>query len=92
MKKEGIVEEVGSSRVLSFTVAHEKSGEYICEAQNPHGAVNSTILQINAPGQSVLDFTVYSFDNCTFSLKNVKTVSKNQPKRLRKKILHMLRH
>lgn len=57
MKKEGTVEEVGSSRVLSFTVAHEKSGEYICEAQNLHGAVNSTILQINAPGQSVLDFT-----------------------------------
>ncbi|XP_067245063.1 myelin-associated glycoprotein-like [Chanodichthys erythropterus] len=56
MKKDGIVEEVGSSRVLSFTVAHEKSGEYICEAQNPYGAVNSTILQINAPGISFTAF------------------------------------
>ncbi|XP_051727281.1 sialic acid-binding Ig-like lectin 7 [Ctenopharyngodon idella] len=58
MKKEGIVKEVGSSRVLSFTVAHEKSGEYICEAQNLHGAVNSTILPINALGISFTAFLI----------------------------------
>lgn len=56
MKKKGIVEEVGVSSVLSFTATHNKSGEYICEAQNLHGAGNSTILQINVPGQSVLEF------------------------------------
>ncbi|KAG1938821.1 myelin-associated glycoprotein [Pimephales promelas] len=50
VKKEDIVEEVGASRVLSFTVTHNNSGEYICEAQNQHGAGKSTILQINVPG------------------------------------------
>ncbi|XP_077104519.1 myelin-associated glycoprotein isoform X2 [Siphateles boraxobius] len=56
MKKEGIVEEVGASRMLSFTATHDNSGEYICEAQNLHGAGNSTILQINVPGISYTAF------------------------------------
>lgn len=65
MKKEGIVEEVGASRVLSFTATHNNSGEYICEAQNLHGAGNSTILQINVPG---ISFTAFLAVLALFSL------------------------
>ncbi|XP_067275402.1 sialic acid-binding Ig-like lectin 7 [Pseudorasbora parva] len=60
MKKDGIVKEVGASRVLSFTMAIENTGEYTCEAQNLYGAVNSTILQINVPGQSALETALQS--------------------------------
>ncbi|KAK7160813.1 hypothetical protein R3I93_008475 [Phoxinus phoxinus] len=56
MKKEGIAEEVGASRVLSFTATRNNSGKYICEAQNLHCAGNSTILQINVPGISFTAF------------------------------------
>ncbi|CAM4577009.1 unnamed protein product [Leuciscus chuanchicus] len=65
MKKDGIVEEVGASRVLSFTATHNNSGEYICEAQNLHGAGNSTILQITVPG---ISFTVFLAVLALFSL------------------------
>ncbi|CAM4576991.1 unnamed protein product [Leuciscus chuanchicus] len=65
MKKHGIVEEVGALRVLSFTATHSKSGEYICEAQNLHGAGNSTILQITVPGKS---FTAFLAVLALFSL------------------------
>ncbi|XP_073707189.1 myelin-associated glycoprotein [Garra rufa] len=50
MKTAGVEEELAVSHVLSFTAAHENTGEYICEVQNPYGAMNSTILQITVPG------------------------------------------
>ncbi|KAL0168812.1 hypothetical protein M9458_037034, partial [Cirrhinus mrigala] len=53
IKRAGVEEKLGVSHVLSFTAAHENTGEYICEAQNPQGAVNSTNLQITVPGQYV---------------------------------------
>uniref|UniRef100_A0A671L2J7 Myelin-associated glycoprotein-like n=1 Tax=Sinocyclocheilus anshuiensis TaxID=1608454 RepID=A0A671L2J7_9TELE len=52
-KRAGVEEELGISHVLSFTAAHENTGEYICEAQNQYGAMNSTNLQITVIGQSV---------------------------------------
>ncbi len=55
MKRAGVEEELGISHVLSFTAAHENTGEYICEAHNPYSAMNSTNLQITVPGQSVLE-------------------------------------
>ncbi|XP_058608225.1 sialic acid-binding Ig-like lectin 13 isoform X2 [Onychostoma macrolepis] len=56
MKRAGVEEELGVSHVLSFTAAHENTGEYICEAQNPYGAMNSTNLQITVPGISFTAF------------------------------------
>ncbi|KAL1256317.1 hypothetical protein QQF64_011862 [Cirrhinus molitorella] len=56
MKTAGVEKELGSSHVLSFIAARENTGEYICEAQNPHGAMNSTIQQITVPGISFTAF------------------------------------
>uniref|UniRef100_A0A673MPR1 Ig-like domain-containing protein n=1 Tax=Sinocyclocheilus rhinocerous TaxID=307959 RepID=A0A673MPR1_9TELE len=55
LKRAGVEEELNISHVLSFTVAQDNTGEYICEAQNPYGAMNSTNLQITVPGQPVLE-------------------------------------
>uniref|UniRef100_A0A673FKA8 Ig-like domain-containing protein n=1 Tax=Sinocyclocheilus rhinocerous TaxID=307959 RepID=A0A673FKA8_9TELE len=52
-KRAGVEEGLGISHVLSFTAAHENTGEYICEAQNLYDAMNSTNLQITVIGQSV---------------------------------------
>uniref|UniRef100_A0A9J8A7D2 Ig-like domain-containing protein n=1 Tax=Cyprinus carpio carpio TaxID=630221 RepID=A0A9J8A7D2_CYPCA len=56
MKRAGVEEELSISRVLSFTAAHENTGEYICEAQNLYGAMNSTNLQITVLGISFTAF------------------------------------
>ncbi|XP_016105782.1 myelin-associated glycoprotein-like [Sinocyclocheilus grahami] len=45
-KRADVEEELGISHMLSFTAAQENTGEYICEAQNIYGAMNSTNLQI----------------------------------------------
>ncbi len=66
MKRAGVEEELSISHVLSFTAAHDNTGEYICEAQNPYGAMNSTNLQITVPGQSVLE--TIEFHHCYTSL------------------------
>uniref|UniRef100_A0A671R3A1 Ig-like domain-containing protein n=1 Tax=Sinocyclocheilus anshuiensis TaxID=1608454 RepID=A0A671R3A1_9TELE len=55
LKRAGVEEELNISHALSFTVAQDNTGEYICEAQNPYGAKNSTNLQITVPGQPVLE-------------------------------------
>ncbi len=62
MKRAGVEEELGISHVLSFTAAHGNTGEYICEAQNFYGAMNSTNLQITVPGQSMLE--TIEFNHC----------------------------
>ncbi|XP_051512576.1 sialic acid-binding Ig-like lectin 7 isoform X2 [Myxocyprinus asiaticus] len=47
----GKEEELGiTAQVISFTATHENSGEYICEAQNLLGGMNSTKLLIDLPG------------------------------------------
>ncbi|XP_073785708.1 myelin-associated glycoprotein-like isoform X2 [Danio rerio] len=56
MKREGVEEKLGDSHVLSFIATQEKTGEYICEAQNLQGAMNSTSLQINVQGISFTTF------------------------------------
>ncbi|XP_051952666.1 sialic acid-binding Ig-like lectin 7 [Xyrauchen texanus] len=44
-------EELGfTAQVISFTATRENSGEYICEAQNQLGGMNSTKLLIDVPG------------------------------------------
>uniref|UniRef100_A0A672PFU2 Ig-like domain-containing protein n=1 Tax=Sinocyclocheilus grahami TaxID=75366 RepID=A0A672PFU2_SINGR len=55
LKRAGVEEELNISHVLSFTAAQDNTGEYICEAQNTYGAMNSTNLQITVPGQPVLE-------------------------------------
>ncbi|XP_056333799.1 sialic acid-binding Ig-like lectin 13 [Danio aesculapii] len=56
MKREGVEEKLGDSPVLSFIATQEKTGEYICEAQNIQGAMNSTSLHINIKGISFTTF------------------------------------
>uniref|UniRef100_A0A9J8CEL0 Ig-like domain-containing protein n=1 Tax=Cyprinus carpio carpio TaxID=630221 RepID=A0A9J8CEL0_CYPCA len=56
LKRAGVEEELSISRVLSFTAAQDNTGEYICEAQNQYGAMNSTNLQITVPGISFTAF------------------------------------
>ncbi|XP_026086958.1 sialic acid-binding Ig-like lectin 13 [Carassius auratus] len=56
MKRAGLEEELGISHVISFTASHDNTGEYICEAQNLYGAMNSTNLQINVLGISFTAF------------------------------------
>ncbi|XP_059420310.1 myelin-associated glycoprotein-like isoform X2 [Carassius carassius] len=56
MKRAGVEEEQGISRVLSFTASRDNTGEYICEAKNLYGAMNSTNLQITVLGISFTAF------------------------------------
>ncbi|XP_016093141.1 myelin-associated glycoprotein-like [Sinocyclocheilus grahami] len=56
LKRAGVEEELNISHVLSFTAAQDNTGEYICEAQNTYGAMNSTNLQITVPGTSFTAF------------------------------------
>ncbi|XP_043120165.1 sialic acid-binding Ig-like lectin 13 [Puntigrus tetrazona] len=56
IKRAGVEEELGISDVLAFTATQEHTGEYICWAQNPYGAMNSTNLQITVPGISFTAF------------------------------------
>ncbi|XP_026086995.1 myelin-associated glycoprotein-like [Carassius auratus] len=56
MKRAGLEEELGISHVISFTASRDNTGEYICEAQNLYGAMNSTNLQITVLGMSFTAF------------------------------------
>ncbi|XP_026143814.1 myelin-associated glycoprotein-like [Carassius auratus] len=56
LKRAGVEEELNVSHVFSFTVAQNNTGEYICEAHNRYGAMNSTNQQITVPG---ITFTAF---------------------------------
>ncbi|XP_059363066.1 myelin-associated glycoprotein-like [Carassius carassius] len=56
LKRAGVEEELSVSHVFSFTATQNNTGEYICEAKNRYGTMNSTNLQITVPGISFTSF------------------------------------